>query len=37
VAQVGDGVAKRLQLVIGEPFGKFMAVDFCLGLGNAFA
>lgn len=37
VPQVRDLFAKRLNLVIGQPFGEFVAADFKLSLPDAFA
>jgi hypothetical protein len=37
VAHVGNLLTKGLQLVVGKPFGEFMAADFQLGLSNTFA
>lgn len=32
VAQVGELLAKGLELVVGKPLGEFIAADFKLGL-----
>lgn len=37
VAQIGNLLAKWLQLVVGKPFGEFIAADLKLGLANALA
>lgn len=37
VAQVCNVLAKGLQLVVGKPFGKFIAAYLLLGLSDTFA
>ena len=37
VAHVRDLLAKRLKLVVGQPFGEFIAADLGLGLSDGFA
>jgi hypothetical protein len=37
VAEIGDLIPEWLQLVVGQPFGEFIAADFDLGLPDRLA